>query len=93
MTIIDDEKYRSGFVDLNGKLITELIYDYVGYYDPAVRRIPVVMNDRHGFVDEHSKVVIPVKYEYAEVFDGSKAKVVLDGRTFFINPEGAEVPE
>ncbi len=93
VTKIDGEKYRSGFVDLNGNLITDLIYDYVGYYDPAVKRIPVVMNERHGFLDEHAKVVILVQYEYAEVFDRGKAKVVLNGRTFFINPDGIEVPE
>ncbi len=93
VTMIDDEKYRSGFVDLNGNLISELVYDYVGYYDPDVKRIPVVRNERHGFVDEHAKVVIPIIYEYAEVFDRGKAKVVFNGRTFFINPDGAEVPE
>ena len=93
VTKIEKEQYRSGFVDLNGEPITELIYDYVGYYDPAVNRIPVVRNERHGFLDEHAKVVIAVKYDDAEVFDRGKAKVVLNGRTFFINPEGMEVPE
>ena len=93
VTKIEEEKYRSGFVDLNGDLITELIYDYVGNYDPEIQRIPVVRNERHGFLDEHAKVVIPVKYEYAEVFNRGKARVVLDGRRFFVNPDGKEVPE
>ena len=93
VTMIENEEYRSGFVDLDGKPITELIYDYVGYYDPAVERIPVVKNDLHGFLDGHAKVVIPVQYEYSEVFDRGKAKVVLNGRAFFINPEGTEVPD
>lgn len=39
VTKIINEEYHSGFVDLNGNLITELIYDAVGYYDPAVERI------------------------------------------------------
>lgn len=49
--------------------------------------------DRYGFLDEHAKVAIPVKYEYAEPFDRGKARVALQGRTFFINPAGMEVPE
>lgn len=93
VTKIEEERYRSGFVDLNGDPISELIYDYVGYYDPAVRRIPVARNELHGFLDEHAKVVIPVIYEYAEVFEQGKAKVALHGRTFFIDPNGTEVPD
>ncbi len=93
VTRIEEESYRSGFVDLNGNLITELIYDQVGYYDPAVERIWVSSDNRYGFLDEHAKVVIPVKYEFAEPFDRGKARVVLNGRTFFINPVGMEVPE
>jgi hypothetical protein len=93
VTMIEGENFRSGFVDLNGNLITELIYDYVGYYDPVVKRIPVVKNRLHGFVDEYAKVVIPIKYDYAESFDRGKAKVVLNNRTFYINPDGIEVPE
>ena len=93
VTKIEEEKYLSGFVDLNGELITELIYDYVGNFDPEIKRIPVVRNKRHGFLDEHAKVVIPLKYEYAEVFNRGKARVVRDGRSFFINSDDMEVPE
>ncbi len=93
VTRIDQEKYLSGFVDLNGNLISELIYDDVGYYDPRVKRIDVSRNERHGFLDEHAQVVIPIIYEYSEVFDRGKARVALNGRTFFINPDGVEVPE
>ena len=93
VTKIEEEKYRNGFVDLNGNLITELNYDYVGYYDSEVMRILVVRNERRGFLDEHAKVVIPVEFEYAEVFARGKARVMLNGRAYFINPDGVEVPE
>ena len=90
---IENKNYLSGFVDLNGNLITELIYDEVGYYDRDVKRIRVGVNDQYGFLDENAKVVIPVKYEYAEPFDRGKARVMLNGRTFFIDPDGMEVAE
>lgn len=93
VTNIEQDKFMSGFVDLDGNLISELIYDQVGYYDPEVKRIRVSQNGRYGFLDENAKVVVAVKYEYAEVFDRGKAKVVLDGRIFFIDPNGIEVPE
>ena len=93
VTKIENEKYLSGFVDLNGNLTTEVVYDSVGYYDPDVKRIRVGRNNLLGFLDEHARVVIPVQYEYAEPFDKSIAKVSLRGRAFFINPDGIEVRE
>ena len=90
---IENEKYLSGFVDLSGNLITEVVYDGVGYYDPEVKRIGVSRDGLHGFLDEHAKVVIPIQYAYAEPFAKGKAKVALDGRALFINPDGIEVPE
>ena len=93
VTKIEQEKYLNGFVDLNGKLITELIYDSVGRFDPEVNRIRVSRDGLHGYLNEVAKVAIPVQYEFAEPFDKGKAKVALDGRAFFINPDGIEVPE
>ncbi len=93
VTKIEQEKYLSGFVDLNGKLIANLIYDSVGRYDPEVKRIRVSRNGLHGFLDEYAKVAIPVLYEYAEPFAKGKARVAVDGRIFFINTDGVEVPE
>jgi hypothetical protein len=88
-----NEKYKSGFIDLDGKQITDLDFDDVGYYDPEVKRIWVRKDRRYGFLDEYAKTAIPLKYDFAEVFNRGKAKVLLDGRTFFIDPNGIEVPE
>jgi hypothetical protein len=93
VTMIENEKYVSGFIDLNGNRITDLVYDDVGYYDPEVKRIRVSRDGLHGFLDEYAKVVVPVQYERVEAFLRGKARVVLEGRTFFINPDGIEVPE
>jgi hypothetical protein len=93
VTNIVNGEYLSGFVDLNGAEITGLIYDEVGYYDPEVNRIRVGQNDLYGFLDDRAQIAIPIEYEYAEVFHRGKARVTLRGRTFFISPEGNEVPE
>ena len=93
VTRIKGSTYWSGFVDLDGKEITPLIYDEVGYYDPEVERIRVGKGDRYGFLDAHAREVIKVQYEAAEIFDHGKARVVLNGREFFIEKDGNEVPE
>lgn len=90
---IKGDTYWSGFVDLNGREITPLIYDEVGYYDPEVKRIRVGKGEKYGFLDEHAAEVIKVQYEQAEVFDHGKARVTLNGREFFIDPMGREVAE
>ncbi|MEQ1829411.1 MAG: WG repeat-containing protein [Pirellula sp.] len=93
VTKIENEKSLSGFVDLNGNRITDLVYDDVGYYEPEVKRIRVSKDGLHGYLDEYAKAVVPVKYERVEGFDLGKVRVVHDGRTFFINPDGVEVPK
>lgn len=93
VTRIKGDVYWSGFVDLSGKEITPLFYDEVGYYDPEVKRIRVGKGEKYGFLDELAHMVIPIIYEYAEIFDHGKARVMLNGRAFFIDPNGKEVPE
>lgn len=93
VTDIENGKYMSGFVGLNGELLTEMLYEGPVYYQEDVQRIRVTVNNKHGFLDEHARTVIPAIYEYAEIFDRGIAKVQLYGRTFFINPDGKEVPE
>ncbi len=88
VTDIENGKYMSGFVGLNGELLTEMLYEGPVYYQEDVQRIRVTVNNKHGFLDEHARTVIPAIYEYAEIFDRGIAKVQLDGRTFFINPDG-----
>ena len=93
VTNIKGDVYWSGFVDLDGKEVVPLIYDEVGYYDDEVKRLRVGKGDKYGFLDELAQVVIPVQYEYAEIFSKGKARVMLNGRQFFIDPNGKEVTD
>lgn len=93
VTRLEGDVFWSGFVDLDGKEITPLIYDEVGYYDQEVERTRVGKGGKYGFLDARAMEVIPVKYEYAEIFDKGKARVMLNGRQFFIDPDGKELPE
>ncbi len=93
VTTIKGDVYWSGFVDLQGKEVVPLIYDEMGYYDPEVKRTRAGKREKYGYLDELGKVVIPIQYEYAEIFDKGKARVMLNGRQFFIDPDGKEVAE
>ena len=61
VTKVDQGTYRSGLIDLNGNLISELNYDYVGYYDSSVKRIHVCRNKRHGFFDELAREAVNLR--------------------------------
>jgi hypothetical protein len=47
---------------------------------------------KFGFIDMTGKEVIAPVYAAADNFRNGKAKVVLNGRTFYIDKTGAEVP-
>ena len=93
VTRIKGDVYMSGFVDLEGKEVVPLIYSEVGMYQPEVKRTRVSKGVKLGYLDELGNVAIPLQYEYAEIFDKGKARVMLDGRQFFIDPRGKEVAE
>lgn len=87
-----DDVFWSGFVDLEGKEVVPLIYTRIGMFQTDVKRTWVAIHDRYGFLDEFANAVIPVVYEDAHMFKDGKALVMLNGREFYIDPNGNEVP-
>ncbi len=85
--------FWSGFVDLDGKEVVPLIYTEITMYQPEVKRCRVGIHDKYGYLDEFANAVIPVIYEEAELFHRGKARVRLNGRDFYIDPDGKEVAE
>lgn len=93
VTRIKGDVYWSGFVDLDGKEVVPLIYTEITMYQPEVKRSRAVIGEKIGYLDELGNVAIPIQYEYGEIFDKGKARVMLNGRDFFIDPDGKEVSE
>jgi hypothetical protein len=93
VTRIKGDIYWSGFVDLDGKEVVPLIYTEITMYQPEVKRSRAVIGEKIGYLDELGNVAIPIQYEYGEIFDKGKARVILSGRQFFIDPDGKEVAE
>jgi len=90
---IKGDVYWSGFVDLDGKEVVPLIYDDMLYYDPEENRTRAGINGKYGYLNELGEVAIPVQFEYAEIFDKGKARVMLNGRQYFIDHNGKELAE
>ena len=93
VTTIKGDVYWSGFVDLEGKEVVPLIYTEITMYQPEVKRSRAVIKEKIGYIDELGNVAVPIQYEYGEIFDKGKARVILNGREFFIDPDGKEVVE
>ncbi len=93
VTNFREGKFWSGFVDLDGVPICELMFESVGYYDEEVQRTRVGMGGKYGFVNERAQLVIPLRFEYAEDFHRGSARVAENGRWFLIDPQGQEVAD
>ena len=58
-----------------------------------VKRMIVDTKGVYGYDDDSGNVIIPLQYDYAEISDEGKARVRRNGRFFFIDPNGKEMPQ
>lgn len=79
---------RWGFLDAaTGEEVVPFIYDYAHAF--SVGLALVRQNGWWGYVDKTGKEVIPFIYDDARYFNkDGKAKVKLNGETFFIDVKG-----
>lgn len=93
-----------GFVDINGRNITKIVYESLDYLD---RKVPfhevnrsymffenlamVRRKGKYGFINKKGQTVVPFKYDFAWHFSEGLAKVEKDGKYGFINAKGQEV--
>ena len=52
---------------------------------------PVRDGDRFGYIDRNQKLVIPLRFEQAGQFYNGRARVVENGKSFFIDKNGERV--
>ncbi len=81
---------RWGYVNLNGKEITEIKY-WSGTKKFSNGMAAVKMDYKWGFIDKTGKEVIKLQYDYASDFEDGKAMVELDGEEFYIDKKGKKV--
>lgn len=94
-TLISGEAFnwygRSSFATPDGRRCTSLDFDYIDNFHEG-RACVAIQGRGYGYVDSKMNVVIPLIYERADSFADGKAKVRRNGRWFFIDRSGQEIP-
>ena len=84
---ISDDKY--GIVDVDGNVIAEPIYDYVGEYSDGL--FAVCLDGKYGYIDAEGNTVIDFVYDMAYPFGGGIAPVARGMSLGFIDTAGNEI--
>lgn len=79
------------YVTLDGKRLTDYNFDYMESFKEGVAVIGFC-GQGYGYIDTAGKIVIPTKYEYAGNFNCGRAKVIKNGKLYFIDKSGNETP-
>jgi len=89
--LVSVEKNKKwGVLDGSGKIIVPLKYDFI--FEFYEGRGQVELNKKFGYFDSRGKLVIPIIYDKADpYFKDGQAKVILSGRTFYIDKKGNEL--
>ena len=80
---------KGGFIDVEGKEIGPLKYDWVGDFSEGLAA--VVLNSKMGFIDKNGVEVITLIYEDGNDFSEGLAAVSLNGKYGFIDRTGKEI--
>lgn len=92
---------KYGFINTKGEEITPIKYDYISGFNEGMAAInigavydPETGNHeggKWGFINTKGKEVIPPQYEDLDSFSGGKARVVKNGREYYIDKTGKEI--
>lgn len=93
---IDGDNVGHGFIDTDGSIITDAMYDETRYYIGASSAssgfsqglAPVRKNGKWGYIDMQGKTVIDFRFDDAFGFSDDLARVVVSGKSGYINKEG-----
>lgn len=78
---------KTGFRDLDGKIVIEPIYDMAEMFSEGYSAVTV--GEKHGFIDETGKYVLPLQsYEFLGSLHNGLADFRINGKVGFINIKG-----
>jgi hypothetical protein len=84
-----DSDRRAGFIDLTGKLVIPMDFEYVGNFSSGLA--PAQTNGRVGYIDKSGEYIIPPQFDYAYDFSDGVAAVCYSNDGFqcgYIDIEG-----
>lgn len=77
---------RYGVIDVTGKVVVPIEYDYVGRMNEDV--IIVMKDGKYGCFDKTGNIVVPVEHEEIREYVGGMARIRMIGRFGFIDTKG-----
>lgn len=87
---IKGENGHCGFVDLQGRKITQTKYDFARLFCEGLA--VVGLNGKYGYIDKHGREIIPLKYDLAYSFSEGIAVIFLTGiGCGYIDKQGKEI--
>lgn len=75
-----DSDRRAGFIDLTGKLVIPMDFEYVGTFSSGLA--PAQTNGRVGYINASGEYVIPPQFDYAYDFSDGVAAVCYSNDGF-----------
>ena len=77
---------KQGFIDKQGNVIIQPIYDWVGYFKNGLALVR--KNKKSGYVDKAGKVIVPIDYDKLGEFHEGLAMAMRDELAGFVNESG-----
>lgn len=85
---------KYGLVGVDGKRITEPIYDEIkSWFEPADGSRPVRQGELWGILAADGTVRVPIQYDDLEIWSNSYVKVRLGGKAGILRPDGTALTE
>lgn len=89
--LLDKNNYVFAFITKEGKRLNSDFYDYIENFSDGLALV-AKKGYGYGYVDKNLNLKIPMKYDYAESFKSGFAQVEYEGKKYFINKKGDEIP-
>ncbi len=80
---------KTGVLDIDGKELIPVIYDYIGYNAPFDRFATIRLGDKVGCAT-HAQVIIPAIYSEIIYFHGDQVLVKRHGKYYIADKDGYE---
>lgn len=77
---------KYGFIDKNGKKVTDIKYDYIATFSGGLYLVEV--DKKYGYLDANGKEVIPLIYDDANLFSEGLARVMQQKKWGIIDKSG-----
>ena len=97
--IVHNSKEKRGVINLEGKLILPMIYDYIELTNLQGKRCFLLSKGAwQSLADEHGKTIIPMKYKNIQLSSSNPyirsknwIKCTLEGKNFYFDTKGKKV--